>query len=151
MDPGEILHLYRNADNITNLYNLKIGVAYVEAKNRLRTSDVLRLCADYRIKSEDPGSCTMGVDQGKGLHVVIGKQDRILHMEIYKNREALDRLMVNFNVKRCVVDVLPETRAAKGSRSGRRRGWFFRGISGEGRWGLKGAFFVRNLYENRIN
>lgn len=113
VNPAEILHIYRTTDNITNLYNLKIGVAYVEAENRLSIHDVLRLCSDYRIQSDDPGPCTMGVDQNKGIHVVIGKRDRILHLGIYKDWEELDPLMRNFHVKRCVVDALPETRAAR--------------------------------------
>lgn len=113
VDPGEILHIYRTTDNITDLYNLKIGIAYVEAENRLSIQDVLRLCSDYRIQSEDNGPCTMGIDQGKGLHVVIGKRDRLLHLGVYKDWEDMDPLMRNFHVKRCVVDALPETRAAR--------------------------------------
>jgi len=60
----------------------------------------------------------MGVDQGKDLHVVIGKRSgnlsgEIVHLEIYKDFEELDRLMANFNVTRCVIDGLPETRKAR--------------------------------------
>ncbi len=58
------------------------------------------------------------VDQGKDLHVVIGKRHpqkggKIIHLEIYKDWEELDRLMTNFRVIRCVVDALPETRNAR--------------------------------------
>lgn len=113
VNPAEILHIYRTTDNITDLYNLKIGVGYVEAENRLSIQDVLRLCSDYRIQSADDGPCTMGVDQNKGIHVVIGKRDRLLHLGIYKDWEDLYPLMRTFNVKRCVVDALPETRAAR--------------------------------------
>ena len=61
----------------------------------------------------------MGVDQGKDLHVVIGKRDwakagKIIHLGIYKEWEELDRLMKVFHVTRCVVDALPETRNARG-------------------------------------
>jgi len=59
----------------------------------------------------------MGVDQGKDLHVVIGKRgwdkSRMVHLGVYKDWEDLDRLMKSFNVSRCVVDALPETRTAK--------------------------------------
>ena len=60
----------------------------------------------------------MGVDQGKDLHVVIGKKHpqkagKIVHIAVYKEWEELDRLVKNFNVLRCVVDALPETRNAR--------------------------------------
>ena len=60
----------------------------------------------------------MGVDQGKDLHVVIGKHHpqkagQIVHLGIYEAWEELDRLMKNFSVSRCVVDALPETRNAR--------------------------------------
>ena len=51
------------------------------------------------------------------LHVVIGKKARqrrkLMHLEVYKDWEDLDRLMKNFHVSRCVVDALPETRNAR--------------------------------------
>jgi len=60
----------------------------------------------------------MGVDQGRDLHVVIGKrtsvvEGKIEHLGIYKDWEELDRLMKAFRVGRCVVDALPETRNAR--------------------------------------
>ena len=36
-----------------------------------------------------------------------------MHLGIYKDWNELDRLMKNFNVIRCVVDALPETRNAR--------------------------------------
>ena len=119
VDPADILHQFRTTNNLTDFYNLKIGIAYVEAENRLSVQEVLALCGNDGIVSEDRGPCFMGVDQGKDLHVVIGKRHpqkagRIIHLGIYKDWEELDRLMINFNVSRCVVDALPETRNARG-------------------------------------
>ena len=116
--PGDILHQYRTTNNLTDFYNLKIGVPYVEAENRLSLQEVLALCGSDGIVNEDPGPCYMGVDQGKDLHVVIGKKarqkaGRIIHLGAYKNWEDLDRLMKNFHISRCVVDALPETRNAR--------------------------------------
>jgi hypothetical protein len=118
VDPADILHQFRATDNLTDFYNLKIGVAYVEAENRLSIQEVLSLCGNDGIASEDPGPCFMGVDQGKDLHVVVGKKHpakagKIIHLGIYKDWEELDRLVKNFNVSRCVVDALPETRNAR--------------------------------------
>jgi hypothetical protein len=50
--------------------------------------------------------------------VVIGKRTphksgRIVHLGVYQDWEELDRLMRSFNVSRCVVDALPETRNAR--------------------------------------
>jgi hypothetical protein len=116
--PSEILHQFRTTTNLTDFYNLKIGTAYVEAENRLTIEEVLALCGNEGIASSDPGPSSMGVDQGKDLHVVIGKRDwsktgKIIHLEVYKDWEELDRLMKNFHVSRCVVDALPETRNAR--------------------------------------
>jgi len=118
VDPGDILHQFRTTNNLQDFWNLKIGIAYVQAENRLSIEEVLSLCGSEGILSDDKGPCFMGVDQGKDLHVVVGKRDyskagRIVHIGVYKDWEELDRLMRNFNVSRCVVDALPETRNAR--------------------------------------
>jgi len=115
--PGEILHNYRTTDNLTDLYNLKIGIAWAEAEARLSKQEVLALCSDYNAESSNAGPCTMGIDQGKDLHVIIGKRNgstgKIVHIGIYKDWEDMDGLMKNFNIARCVVDGQPETRNAR--------------------------------------
>ena len=116
--PADILHQFRTTNNLTDFYNLKIGNAYVEAQNRLSVQEVLALCGNEGIVSQDKGPCFMGVDQGKDLNVVISKRQpqkagKIVHVGIYKDWEELDRLMRNFSVFRCVVDALPETRNAR--------------------------------------
>jgi hypothetical protein len=118
VDPGEILHQYRTTNNLQDFYNLKIGIAYVEAENRLSVEEVLALCGNDGIASSDPGPCFIGIDQGKELHVVIGKKHpgkagKIIHLAVYRDWEELDRLMKAFKVSRCVVDALPETRNAR--------------------------------------
>ncbi len=118
VEPGDILHQFRTTDNLADFYNLKIGNAYVEAENRLTVQEVLALCGHDGIAGHDEGPCYMGVDQGKDLHVVIGKKHpqkagKIIHVAAYKDWDELDRLMRNFNVTRCVVDALPETRNAR--------------------------------------
>ncbi|SPF35505.1 Bacteriophage tail assembly protein [Syntrophobacter sp. SbD1] len=118
IDPADILHQFRTTNNLTEFYNLKLGMAYVEATNRLSVQEVLTLCGDEGNASSDPGPCSMGVDQGKVLHAVIGKRERqragkIVHIGEYEDWEQLDRLMKIFNVSRAVVDALPETRNAR--------------------------------------
>jgi hypothetical protein len=118
VDPADILHQFRTTSNLTEFYNLKLGMAYVEATNRLTVQEVLGLCGDEGNASSDPGPCTMGVDQGRFLHVVIGKREwhkpgKIMHIGEYQAWEELDRLMKVFNINRCVVDAMPETRNAR--------------------------------------
>ncbi len=106
----------KRASEASTFWNLCIGVAFIEAENRLSEEEVLALCGDEGILSSNKGPCSMGVDQGKGLHVVIGRalpKPKIIHIGIYKEWEELDGLMNNFNVSRCVVDGQPETRNAR--------------------------------------
>lgn len=117
-NPKTILKKFRTATSITTFYNLIIGIGYVEAQNRLSIEEVLALCGSEGIASSDLGPCFMGVDQGKDLHVVIGKRHpvksgKIIHLNVYKDWEELDGLMKNFNVVRCVVDSEPELRNAR--------------------------------------
>ena len=117
VDPAKILHQFRTTDNYQAFYNLKIGFAYVEAENRLSEEEVLALAGNDGISSSEPGPCSMGVDQGKQLHVVIGKRGyekpKLAHIGIYQDWNDLDRLMKNFNVSRCVVDAMPEMKLAR--------------------------------------
>jgi hypothetical protein len=118
VDPADILKHFRTTTNLQDFYNLKIGSAYIEAENRLGVEEVLYLCGSGGIESSNPGPCSMGVDQGKDLHVVIGRRgldrpDSLIHLGVYRDWEELDRLMDVFKVQRCVVDALPETRNAR--------------------------------------
>jgi hypothetical protein len=118
VNPADILHQFRTTNNLTDFYNLKIGAAYVEATNRLSVESVLALCGSDDLVSAHRGPCSMGVDQGRDLHVVIGcrgdnRQGKIIHLGVYKDWNELDWLMKDFNVFRCVVDALPETRNAR--------------------------------------
>jgi hypothetical protein len=118
VDPAEILHKFRTTDNLQDFWNLKIGVPYIEAENRLSVEQVLALCGMDGIASSDQRPCSMGVDQGKGLHVVVGKKTwdaagKLIHLGEYLEWEELDPLMKSFNVGCCVVDALPEQRNAR--------------------------------------
>lgn len=110
----KLLKKYLTAKDIQAFYNYKLGLAYVDAEHRITKEEVLALCGSHGIAASDPGPCCMGVDQGKGLHVVIGRRDgTIVHIGEYRDFEELDRLMVAFNVSRCVIDGMPETRKAR--------------------------------------
>jgi hypothetical protein len=125
-DPAMILQTFHTTSNLTDFYNLKIGIAYVEAQNRLSVQQVLDCCGDQGIASYSDVGTYMGVDQGNNLHVVIGKNHpkrsgEVIHIgEYIGNKEKdgagwilLDELMKRFKVMRCVVDGLPETKHAR--------------------------------------
>jgi hypothetical protein len=127
--PEFILNKFRTTTNLTDFYNLKIGIAYVDAQNRLSVQEVLNCCGDSGMLSESDDGTFMGVDQGNHLHIVIGKRHEKRRGEIIyvdcllgnnnddRNDDSgwkqLDALMNRFKVMRCVVDALPNTRAAR--------------------------------------
>lgn len=120
VDPAELLRVWEDpATDRANFIRLRLGREYIEAENRLSIQEVYSLCNGPAIASDDPGPCYMGVDQGKGLHVVIGghhadhPSGQVVHVNEYRDWEDLDKLMKAFNVSRCVVDALPETRNAR--------------------------------------
>lgn len=98
-------------------YNLTLGLSYVDSQHRLSIKEVMDLCGDDGISDTDSGPCSMGVDTGDKIHVVIGKKsepkDKIVHVWVYSEWEVLDRLMKNFNVGRCVIDAQSEIHAAR--------------------------------------
>ncbi len=119
VDPGEILKEYRTTRYPDRFYNLKIGIPWADLERRLDVMSVLSLCSEGLILEELKGadSCVMGVDTGRQLHVVILKQgygepDRpheLVHLGAYGDFSDLDGLMERFDVRRCVIDGLPET------------------------------------------
>ena len=118
VSPDRMLKKWQQTTNLPVFYNMKVGIPFVEAENRLSKEEVLALCGDGGIVSYETAPCSMGVDQGKNLHVVIGKrhwqkQGQIVHVGVYRDWEELDALMKNFHVSRCVVDREPETRKAR--------------------------------------
>lgn len=112
VDPGEILREYQRTRHPVRFYNLKIGVAWADAQNVLSPATVLALCGDRGIEESSEAPCTMGVDTGRDLHVVISRWDgerrRIVYIGVLQEYAQLDELMKRFKVRRCVIDALPE-------------------------------------------
>lgn len=119
VDPGAILKKYRETDKLGEFYNLWLGEAWADARSRLTVEAVLALCGDQGMASSSQDPSSMGVDQGKGLHVVIGGRRRsdppgeIKYVGQHRDFEELDALMKDFRVTCCVIDAMPETRAAR--------------------------------------
>lgn len=118
VDPASILDRYEKRDNLQVLYNDKLGMAYIEATNRLTLADIYSLCGSEELATSHRGPCSMGVDQGAKLHVVIGiksghEKSEVVHVGEYRDFEDLDVLMRRFNVGKCVIDGQPEGRPAR--------------------------------------
>lgn len=121
IDPGTILALYNDPPNgnIAEVYNSKLGMAYIEAENRLTKGDVFRCCG-MEANGKPPRVATgMGVDVGKDLHVAIGhperegKSYRLDYVTRVKNFNDLHDLVYRYDVRCAVIDQGPETRKVR--------------------------------------
>ena len=118
--PKTILDLFNDTPegNIQEVYNSKLGMAYIAAENKLTKNDVFARCGIEPMATSSPGPCAMGVDVGKILHVVIGgrlENDRykILKMERVTNFNDVHDLAKRFNVECAIIDIEPETRTVR--------------------------------------
>lgn len=130
----EVWQEYLRTTNVEEFYNAALGIPYIDGANRGVTPSQLEACINpelqwmIKIPKKDRGPTVMGVDQG-GMYnmAVIADLDddkhkkRIRHVEIieqhnpdyYKNGkqvspfERLYEMMDEFNVKICVVDLMP--------------------------------------------
>jgi hypothetical protein len=130
IDPAEILREYRKTYNPERFYTLKIGIPWVDIENKLSTHQVLALCGDHGLLESSDRSCTMGVDTGRELHVVISRRidprggnpkREIVWIGTAQSYDELDSLMERFKVSRGVIDALPEIHATRAF-AGRHRG-----------------------------
>jgi hypothetical protein len=120
VDPGEILRDYRTTRFPERFYNLKIGMAWADTQNRVDKGTVLGLCGDRMMLDQSADACTMGIDTGKDLHVVVsrwlpkgnGKRE-VIYLGICREYVELDELMKRFAIRRAVIDALPEIHATR--------------------------------------
>ena len=120
VNPKLILELYKNPPNgnLTEVYNSKLGMAYVAAENRLTKGDVYACCGKDASPVEIQNTCAMGVDVGAVLHVVIGYprgdgRFRIIYVGRVSSFEDVHDMAKKYNVKCAVIDMEPETRKAR--------------------------------------
>jgi hypothetical protein len=101
---------------------LKIGIPWVDVENKLSTHEVLALCGDDGLLERSERSCTMGVDTGRELHVVVSrsrdpKEEDVKREVVYigtaQSYDELDSSMERFKVSKCVIDALPEIHATR--------------------------------------
>lgn len=119
VEPGTILKAYQEpGGNVTEFYNSKLGMAYVQAENRLSTTDIYQCCGQDPMQVKETNPCAMGVDVGKLLHVVVGFKSRedvyeLIYFARVSTFNDLHDIAKRFNVQCAVLDMEPETRAAR--------------------------------------
>lgn len=117
---------YRDTINMQDFYNSNLGLPFSAEGGKLDATmlDACRRTAAEQKTFDDSVSqkklelreCSMGVDVGSNLNVRVSKRIDGKKVGIYigtvKDFDELDRLMSRFDVRRCVIDGLPETREA---------------------------------------
>jgi len=120
VDPGDILREYQRTRYPERFYNLKIGLAWADVTHRVDRMTVLALCGDEPMLESSEAACTMGVDTGRQLHVVISRRTglrsdvrALVYIGTHEDFGELDDLMKRFNVCACVIDAQPELHATR--------------------------------------
>lgn len=113
-------------------YNQDLGLPYKPRGGGLTREDLDACVREYAMGRNGRDRYTfMGVDVGSLLHVVIraplnGRGERPLrYAGAVAGFNDLTRLVRQFHVRRCVVDALPETRAARDWQASQRRNRVF--------------------------
>lgn len=130
VDPGDILREYRSTRFPERFFNLKVGIAWADTQNRLDTATVLACCGEAGMLEESSEPCSMGVDTGNELHVVVSRRAaqkkknvrEVVYIGVRQDYSELDDLMERYHVRTCVIDALPEihiTRAFANRHPGR--------------------------------
>ncbi len=119
VDPLSILKLFLNPPNgnIQEVYNSKLGMAYIAAENRLTPHDLWPLCSQDISPISHEGPTAMGVDVGNNFHVTIVDRPNDRQHRIVKICEVTSKKMDDFtplhdlarqyNVRACVIDFAP--------------------------------------------
>ena len=114
---GDILERYNNPPNGNKglVMNGDLGMAYIEAENRLTTTDLLALLGRDPMLSKHEGPTAAGVDLGNDFHVVIldklsdhsVRMVKACHVGSNKQRDfsPLHDLIRQFNIKTMVIDM----------------------------------------------
>jgi len=104
--------------DITEFYNSVLGMAHIEAENRLTRDEVYQLCSRDPMQLRSDGPCAMGVDVGKMLHVVVGfrkSQDtlKVIYVQRVQSFDEVHDIAKRYNVTCAVIDLYPETRTVR--------------------------------------
>jgi len=120
VEPGAILKAFNDPPNgnITEVYNSKLGMAYVAAENRLSISDIYSCCGQDVMSPKEIGPCAMGVDVGATLHVVVGFKPKegvlqVCYLARVSSFDDVHDIAKRLNVQSAVIDLEPEMRKVR--------------------------------------
>lgn len=126
--PGKILEAFRDAKNIQEFYNSKLGIAYLAKEARIVSEDILRSTVNTDLRWLSTGrNFAMGIDQMGGFNVVTIRtwgtksddgplKSRLVHLEIVYADDPWDRcceLMHQYDISICVADAVPNFNEAR--------------------------------------
>lgn len=97
---------------VQQFYNQDLGVPY-EPKGGKLTDDVLDASVKEYKWNDVSGNNYMGIDVGLNLHYIIQNDENIVEIGSCKSFADLDAKMVTYDIKKCVIDALPETRKSQ--------------------------------------
>ncbi|MFQ5788798.1 MAG: hypothetical protein ACE5H1_12580, partial [Thermodesulfobacteriota bacterium] len=98
---------------VQQFYNQDLGIPY-EPKGGRITDEILQACKRDYVLGVKEGDNFMGIDVGLRLHIIIqNSRNKVVQIITKKNFEDLDKLMDEYNIKKAVIDALPETRKAQ--------------------------------------
>ncbi|MCK4794547.1 MAG: phage terminase large subunit family protein, partial [Desulfobacteraceae bacterium] len=118
-DMTEMLNTYEDPrTDVTLFHNLKLGMGYIAAEDRLTVNEVLSRCSTDVMDVRHDGPCAMGVDVGSDLHVTIGTVPypgglKVRKMARVSNFTDVHDLAKRFGVVSAVFDLYPETRKVR--------------------------------------
>ena len=96
---------------ITQFYNQILGLPYEPKGAKISEEDIQSCVRAYNTPCKS-NEAYMGIDVGRVLHVIIRDKQKVLNILTVKEFEELDPLMEEYNIKKAVIDALPETRKA---------------------------------------
>lgn len=120
-DLRKALRKYADPKTRGKFMQLGLGIPFVEGKQRLSIAAVMACTEPYeeaQFAGSDDG-CTMGADIGSDLHFQIsakpssGERRRVLRIGTVTSFEELDGLMRAYNIRRAVVDKMPDIHSAE--------------------------------------
>jgi len=108
----DILNEFEDVEkNKTIFYNHRIGIPYIDIKNKLKESQVLACRREYTPKPDKTHPVVMGVDTGRDWHYFIMREGfetnnmfEALDYGSCNGQEELSLIMNKWNVKNCVID-----------------------------------------------
>jgi hypothetical protein len=119
-DLKKILRTFQDpvGKNIQEFYNSTLAQAYISSENKLTPQDIYSNCNDQPMLTEHRGPACAGIDIGGLLHITIAVkptegQLQIVYVGRLSNFSDISDVCKRFNVRCCVVDSMPETRAVR--------------------------------------